>query len=526
MTIRQFVENAAQKNGQKTFLYYGAKEVTYIDLDQNINRYASAMKGQGVHKGDRVAMMMTNSPEFLYLWLGLAKMGAVAVPLNTAYRAKEIQYALSHSQSRMIVANGTFAEAIKQVQPSCPALETTIFTGQVPSGELSLTSLAEEAPPMPPEYNPSEDDPVMIIYTSGTTGKPKGVVQTHRTYTLTGEAFPLWLGLSPSDRLFTCLPLAHINAQAYSTMGSIGANASLILSERFSASQFWNQVAAHEATEFNSIGAMMMILHKQPPSEADRQHKVRLVYCALALPEEIVRAMEERFGFRIIVGYGMTETTFGTVETLTYNVTARKFGTMGLPRQHPTLGRVNELRIVDQNGNDVPTRAVGEILLKNPAIMKEYLNDTQKTAETVKNGWLYTGDLAYRDEDGYVYFFGRKKEIIRRRGENISPGEIEEVINRHPLVLECAVIPVPSELTEDDIKAYIVPRPAGTPKPEEIIKWCEERLARFKVPRYIEFRESLPKTATERVEKHVLSQGKKDLRVGSYDGEIGRIVEG
>jgi crotonobetaine/carnitine-CoA ligase len=371
------------------------------------------------------------------------------------------------------------------------------------------------------EFDISPDDSMTMIYTSGTTGKPKGVVQTHRTYVLTGQSFPYWLELTSEDRLFTCLPLFHINAQAYSTLGSIGAGASLILAEKFSASGFWKQVSEHQATEFNAIGSMMLILLKQPPGDMENGHRVRLAYCAPALPEGLEREFERRFGIRVIAGYGLSECTFGSIEPLNL---PRKFGSVGLPRQHPFLGMINELRIANQDGTELGPGEVGEIQLRNPAIMKEYYRDPQLTAEVLRNGWLHTGDLGYRDQDGYLYFFERKQGVIRRMGENISSAEVEGVVAEHPKVLECAVIGLPSEFLEEEVKMYVVLRPGTDLPPDELLEWCENKLASFKVPRYVEFRQSLPKTETQRIAKNILRSEKLGLRVGSYDRNLRKFI--
>jgi crotonobetaine/carnitine-CoA ligase len=217
---------------------------------------------------------------------------------------------------------------------------------------------------------------------------------------------------------------------------------------------------------------------------------------------------------RIVVGYGLSESTFGTIEPLSG---PRKWGTIGLPRQHPDPSIRNEVRIVDDFGNDLPPGVSGEILLRNPATMIGYYRDPQQTAQVLRDGWLYTGDLAYRDDDGYLYFVARKKEIIRRRGENISPAEIEMVISSHPKVQDVAVIGVPSELGEEEVKAYIAPVPGAELVPEEIVQWCAGRLAPFKIPRYIEIRTDLPRTPTQRIAKHLLKGERQDLTAGCYD---------
>jgi crotonobetaine/carnitine-CoA ligase len=309
------------------------------------------------------------------------------------------------------------------------------------------------------------------------------------------------MGASEQDRFLTCLPLFHINAQAYSTMGALGGGASLVLLPRFSASQFWDQARRSGATMANMIGAMLEILMRQPPRPEETAHHLRLIYTAPLPPEERHLEMERRFGVRLTAGYALSETPYGAVWPLDG---PRPYGSMGRPRQHPTLGTINQARVVDDAGRDVPLGQPGELLLRNPAVMKGYFLLPEETARTLDGGWLHTGDLVRQDQDGFLYFIARKKEVIRRRGENLAPVEVEAVLNEHPKVQMSAVVGVPSELTEEEVKAFVVPAAGAQSTPEELWAWCDERLARYKVPRYIEFVAELPMTSTARLAKHKL----------------------
>jgi crotonobetaine/carnitine-CoA ligase len=346
------------------------------------------------------------------------------------------------------------------------------------------------------------DDVAVLIATSGTTGAPKAVEQTHRAYTLTAEAFPWWVGLGEADRLLAALPLFHINAQAYSTMGALGARASLALLPKFSASAFWSDARRLGATEVNAVGAMVHILLKTEPRATDREHGVRRVYAALALPEEQHRAFEERFGATMTVGYGMSETTFGTVWP---RGEPPRYGTMGKLRQHPTLGVISRARVVRDDGSDAADGEAGELWLSSPATMRGYFGDPAATAEARDGEWLKTGDLVRRDDGGTFTFVARRKEVLRRRGENVSAAEIENVLLAHPSVREAAAVGEPSELGEDDIVAYVAAREGMTIDVDALRAWTKERLADFKVPSRFEVRDALPRTATERIAKHLLS---------------------
>jgi crotonobetaine/carnitine-CoA ligase len=332
-------------------------------------------------------------------------------------------------------------------------------------------------------------------------------MQTHRTYILTAEAFPWWVGLSDQDVLYCPLPLHHINAQAYSAMGSLGCGAGLALAARFSASRFWSDVKRHGATEVNAVGAMIHILLATAPSDGDRGHGLRVCYTALALPEERHRAFEERFGVKMTVGYGLSECTFGTVWPA--EGAQRPYGTMGVLRQHPRLGEINRARVVRDDGTDAGANEVGELWLSNPAIMRGYFRNDEQTKQvlgTAELPWLRTGDLVTRDAGGVFTFVARKKEVLRRRGENVAAGEIEAALMAHPAVFEAAVIGIPSPLGEDDIVAFVALQKGAHVTGNELQTFLRGRLAEYKVPLRFHFREALPRTATERIAKHLLRE--------------------
>jgi crotonobetaine/carnitine-CoA ligase len=281
-------------------------------------------------------------------------------------------------------------------------------------------------------------------------------------------------------------------------MGAIGMGGTLVLVERFSASRFWADIRTYRANAFNFIGAVIAILLKAEPGPHERDHVLRVMYGAPAYPEAERAAIEERFGVRVISGFGMSETTFGLIEEPHGE---RRSGSMGKARQHPDPAFVNEARVVDDEGNEVAAGVTGELIISNPAIMRGYFYDPERTAEALRDGWLWTGDLARRDGDGFFYYVDRKKDIIRRRGENVSSLEVEVVLTAHPAVEEAAVLGVPSELTEEEILALVQLLPGAAAEPAELAAWCRERLADFKVPRYVQLVNALPKTSTGRLQK-------------------------
>jgi len=326
-------------------------------------------------------------------------------------------------------------------------------------------------------------------------------MQTHRAYAMAGEGFPFWMELTAADRLMTSLPLFHINAPAYSVMGSLTAGAGLILLPRFSASTFLDSARRHGATEFNAIGAMLEILMRQQPRPGDADTQLRLCYTGPAPARERQLEIEERFGLRIVVGYAMSESPYGLI----WSRGTRPYGTLGKPRQHPRLGVVNAAKVIGAEGEVLPPGETGELLLRNPVVTPGYWGMPEETAEAITDdGWLHTGDLVTRNDDGTYTFVARKKEVLRRRGENLSPAEVEEALVSHPSVLEAAVVGVPSELSEEEVKAFVVPAPGADIDFPSLRSHAATLLASYKVPRYWQAVEDLPRTPTSRVAKHRL----------------------
>ncbi len=503
-TVRNFLESAVQKNMDKPFLVWEDLTFTYKEFNDQVNRAANLWARLGVRHGDRVSFMVDNCPEFLFAWLGLAKIGGVLVAINTGFKAKEATYLVDHSESEFALVGQEHMPVFQEVLNNVSRLKKTFTIGHVEGFEDFPKEMAKSAA-LAPAVNLHGNDLISLIYTSGTTGLPKAVMQSHKNYVLTGQAYPAWMGMVEGDRIYACLPLFHINSQAYSTMGAIGANGALVLAPRFSASKFWTDVRRHGVTVFNFIGAMTVILSKKVPGPEDRDHKVRVAYGVPALSHEVRMDIQDRFNIACVSGFGMSETTFGLLEPLDL---PRRPESMGLPRSHPNakIPRT-EVKIVDEAGNSVANGEIGELVIKNEVMMLGYFKDQEKTDQVLKDGWLHTGDSAWMDEDGWCYFVDRMKDIVRRRGENVSSLEVELVLNSHDDVLESAVIGVPSELTDEDIVAFLVAKPGHTINPEEIVSWVKDRMAFFKVPRYVEIVEALPKTPTAKIEKHRLRSG-------------------
>jgi crotonobetaine/carnitine-CoA ligase len=523
MDLAEFLRAVVRRDPDKVFVEMYGRKLTYGEFEERVNATASLFQEIGVGHGDRVCLFMPNCLEYLYCWFGLSSIGAIGVPINTAYKRDETAYILNDAGASALVADSGLVDIAEQAADLAPSIEHRLLVGEGegPTGWTRFSDALGSAPSLENASQVSPDDISMLVYTSGTTGNPKGVMVTHKMYVAAGQGFAHWTQASPDDRFFTCLPYFHANVQYYSTMGALASGATLVVVDRFSASRFWDQVRAADATVVNFIGMMMPVLAKNAESPTDKENRVRLFYGSPAFSPEFLAEFQERFGTDIIVGFGMTETCYGTIEKIG---DVRRTGSSGQARQHPDPGFANQVRISDSvTGEPLGVNAVGEITLTNPAVTPGYWNNGEQTRQTLRDGWLYTGDLGWLDDDGFLYFVDRKKDIIRRRGENISSQEVEDVIKRHAQVLDCAVIAVPSELGEDEVKAYVALTPGSDLKPEEVVYWCAEHLAYFKVPRYLEMRSELPRTPSLRVRKDLLRQERDDLIEGCFDREAAGI---
>jgi crotonobetaine/carnitine-CoA ligase len=491
---------------------------SYAELEQRTALVHRWLSDRGVRPGDRVAVLMRNSLEFFYAWLGIARAGAISVPINTAMMGDALAYTLAHSEAVGIIADADLLAAV-DAAGTFPDLSWRLATGEPLADGVEPFSQALAGgggPDLPAAAGIEAGSPMSIVYTSGTTGMPKGVVLPHQSFTNTGAYFAHHLRLGADDHVHTCLPLFHCNAQQCGFMVAMNLGVPMSVNAKFSVSRFWSWIIDSGATISNLMGVMLTLLEKVPPAEDDDANPLRLI-AAAPIPEQLHRPFERRFGVRLIEGYGLTET--GTMAVLNPIDDIRP-GTIGLALEH------NEVRVADEHDEELPPETPGQILVRGHipyAQMIEYFKEPEKTAEALAGGWFHTGDLGKRREDGYYVFLDRMKDTIRRRGENISSFLIEKSVLDHPNVLECAVFGVPSELSEEDVKVIAVVRPGVELDPQELIEWCESRMAGFMVPRYVEYRSTLPLTETGRVHKFKLrAEGIGD----SWDRELsGRLAD-
>ena len=409
---------------------------------------------------------------------------------------------INHCDARLIVVDEALYDSYSFVEDSLENIEHKVWRSEAappPGGFHPLTDLIESAEDRPPPTaDVRDEDPLGIIYTSGTTGPPKGAMISNFNYLNTGRVWADRLvEVREDDLFFTTLPLFHANAQMFTTMGALSSGRPYILRERFSASRFFDEIRQYDATIFNYIGGMLTMLMKQPARADDADNPARATFGGAA-SREIWQDFEKRFGVTIVEGFGLTES--GGV-CLCNPPGKIKVGSIGRPVPYA------DAAVWDENLQEVPPGQTGEIVVKPKvpsAMFMGYYKQPDKTDEAWAGGWFHTGDRGYTDEDGYFYFVDRVKDCIRRRGENISSFDVEKVVNSHPKVLESAAVGVPAELGEDEVKIYVVLRPGQEIDPAELLEFCEERMAYFMIPRYVEIVEEFPKTATERIQKFEL----------------------
>lgn len=503
--LGELIEDRAERLGDKIFLRFKDQNITYNEINRYANRCANGFRRLGIQKGDKVSIMLPNCPEFIYIWFGLAKCGAVEVPVNTSYKGEFLRHIVDQSDSRVFVIAHEFLDRLKLIEDELKKLEKVVVLGDgkkegIDGFKIPMIDFKEifSSPQDPVDEEVLPSDPISIIYTSGTTGPSKGALCPHKFYIVCAEKMLEYREGGKDDIFYTFLPLYHFNAQVLTTLTTLIAEAEMVLADRFSASRFWDEVRHYGATQFNYLGAVIPILAKQPPKPDDLDNPVRIALGA-GCPPAVMEEVEKRFGIKCLEGYGMTEIGI----PIHVRVNDRRPGSCGKPMD------IYEIKLFDDQDNEVPVGEVGEFVFRprEPfTMMLGYYNMPEKTLEAFRNLWFHTGDLGRKDADGYFYFVDRKKDALRRRGENISSFEVERAVNSHPSVLESAAVAVPSEVGEDEVKICVVLKPGETLTPEELIKHCNERMPYFAVPRYVEFMESLPKTPTERVEKYKLKQ--------------------
>jgi crotonobetaine/carnitine-CoA ligase len=518
----------AARWGEKPFILFGERRVSFAEFDAMSSRVANGFARLGVRKGDHVAFLLTNCPEELFVYFGLFKLGAVAVPVNAAAKGELLVYYMEQSDSTWLVAELGLAERYVEVQDRLPKLRGLIAFDEKGSlsGELARRvpipvtdyRTLEEAPATAPEAGVRFCDLAYLSYTSGTTGPSKGNMASHaHAITQAYEQIAAY-GYRADDVLYTCLPLSHGNAFLCCCLPALAAGASIAISRRFSASGFWDEVRRYGATQFNLLGAMANILWAQPERPDDADNKVRQCM-AVPVPNAFYEGFEKRFGLTITSLYGLTDC--GLLAFKGPDAPREKLDSAG-----PVRAEV-ELRVVDDDDLPLGPGEVGEFVARprDPWFSPlGYYNMPNETLEAWRNLWFHTGDRGYLDADGWIYFVDRKKDAIRRRGQNISSFEVEQMILRHAAVQDVAAYAVASEMSEDEVMVSVVVRADHALTAEALVEHCQRNMAYYMVPRYVEFRADLPRNASEKVMKYKLRE-EAEARLGDlWDREKAGVV--
>lgn len=530
-TLRDLWQSVVERKGRRHFLTFQNRvgdvfEYTYAAFDEDVNRIANVFLDLGIEKGDHVALHLHSSPEFLMCLFGLAKIGAVAVPINEQYLADEAEYILENSDAICVVVEPLFYETYQELlarghyfpkgvvvaragteSPKSNIDFSSIYTplGTVEEGQQGIYDFwmmrCEQSAILRDSCELASDDPVQIIYTSGTTSRPKGVVLTHANMVFSGLYGDWEVSLRGSDRVLTSMPACHSNFQLAALMPVITAGASLIIVEKYSATRFMKQIRHYKATVIQCVAMMLRTLLLQPVDPEEKNHYVREVLYFIPITDAEKEEFEQRFNMRIM-------NTYGSTESIGWAITDPPVGA----RNWPSVGRAGlgyKARICDMEDNELPLGEVGEIQIKGErgrSVMLEYYNNPEATENTFSaDGWLKTGDQGYQDDNGWFYFVDRKVNMVKRSGENISTTELEEILEQHPAIAEAAVIGVPDPIRDQAIKAFVRFAPGESMTLAEVEQYCKDHMASFKVPTFYEVVEDFPRTCSMKIEKKLLS---------------------
>ena len=498
MNLRELLEQRVSAAPDKPFLFSEAdgRQFTYAEFDRAVNRAANMLASREVRKGDVVGLLMPNSAEYIIAYFACWKLGALAGPINSLLKAQEISYVISNSEARALVVHSEFQTIVDSIRSELPNLKSVIEFDNEADATREFSADAT-----PSVSGLDKDHEAIIIYTSGTTGKPKGCLLTHGNLIANARQISQWLGFTEKDRLLTIMPLFHMNAVSVTTMSALYAGGSSVVSPKFSVSRFWQIISDYQVTSFGSVATMLSMLLSNYPDgvpEGLKTDQLRFAMCGSApVPAEVLKRFEETFHCLVIEGYGLSESTCRS----TFNPPdqRRRAGSCGMP-----IG--NEMKVVDDNDDDVPDGSLGEIVLRGENILKGYYKNPEATEVAFRNGWFHTGDIGYRDAEGFYYIVDRKSDMIIRGGENIYPREIDEVLYQHPAVAAAATIGVPDPLYGEEVAAFIVLKDGMKASEEELSNYCRERLADYKCPKTIRIVAEIPKGPTGKLLKRELAR--------------------
>ncbi len=520
MSWGELLEEKVKKHGDRVFLTFEDKNYTYKDMNNNADKIASFFSKKGGSRGKGVAIFMENSPSFLDVFIGLQKIGMYSVPVNTSLKGESLLYILNHCEARFIVIDEIYIPIIEKIESELTHISTIIVNPssaefKIPGDMISLEQ-AYSQPPVKFDEGYNKEDICFITYTSGTTGLPKGVVYRYKNIPVKLLSLVAHLIYKKSDILYTAMKLFHGNALFVTVTCGMHTDARVVLAKSFSASGFWNEIRKYKITSFNTIGAMIPIIMKQPENGLDNKNNVRFILSA-ACPTDLWEKFEKRYGVKIHEAYGAVD---GGGKVI-LNLGNAPVGSIGKPPMKV------KYRLVDTLMQDVPDGQPGELIFasskgegKKGAV--EYFRNDTASQEKSDSNWIFTGDLMKRDKNGYLYFIGRNTESMRIKGENVSAFQVEQMIQKHPSVLEAAVYAVPSELAEDEIMASVAIVEGKSVNEKDLIDFITGDLPKFAVPRYIKIVEEFPKTETFRImKKEIEDQG---IVNGTYDSALNGYV--
>jgi len=493
--ITALLQDRVEAAPDKVFLFSqpDGRQFTYSQFADAVARTAALLAGEGVAKGDVVSLLMPNSVEYVIAYFACWRLGALAGPINSHLKEQEISYVVSNSEAKTLLVGSEFLPVINQLR-DLPTLNAVILFDDEAQATRDFTKVEATA-------DVTLDDEAIIIYTSGTTGKPKGCLLTHGNVVANARQISQWLGFNESDRLLTMMPLFHMNAVSVTTMSALYAGGSSVVSPKFSASRFWQIISDYQITSFGSVATMLSMLLTTYPEGVPaglQTEQLRFAMCGSApVPAETIKRFEETFHCLVIEGYGLSESTCRS----TFNPPDenRRAGSCGLP-----IG--NEMRVVDDDDTEVADGQLGEIVLRGDNVLKGYYKNPEATAVAFRNGWFHTGDIGYRDSEGFYFIVDRKSDMIIRGGENIYPREIDEVLYQHPAVSAAAVVGVPDDLYGEEVAGFVVLRDGGEASERELIEFCKARLADYKCPKTIRFVKDIPKGPTGKLLKRELAK--------------------
>lgn len=499
-SVAELWNERAQRFANKTFLYFRDRSWSYAELNRSAEKAAGLLKSCGAVRGEHIAVLIPNSPEFLYLWFGAMKGGFTAVTINTLLKAEELEYIIDDCDARILVTTPAFRKMLLPVMPRLTKLEHIILTSpdeQFATDKLLEVELAESEPYAACDL--AAQDKASMIYTSGTTGHPKGVVLSHGNILYNSYVTHQLIDLVEQDTALCIMPLFHVNAQIASMMSTLWAGASVVLEDGFKPRSFIGTLKQYRCTTFSGVPTIYNFLNEMKEAEGEDLSFLKACICGAApMPVEVFNTFEQKFKGKIVEGYGLSEGT--CVSSLNPLHGKRKIGSIGLaiPGQQMAIVNAN----VEGRNEFLPDGQIGEIVIKGPNVMQGYYKKDEANRSTIIDGWLHTGDLGHRDSEGYFYITGRKKEMIIQGGENIYPKEIEEVLYKFDPVLECAIVGIPDQKYGEVVGAFIIAKEGVHITAADIRSYLREKIANYKMPKVIEFVSSFPKTATGKIQKN------------------------